>query len=57
MSLRFPTTGDGYIDLDVANYKIRGISGFWLAFYMFGIAMGKAVQEILKSDDGMEINE
>lgn len=33
----------GYIDLDVSQQKLRGLSGFWLAFYALGFLIGRGV--------------
>ena len=37
------STGSGYIDLSVSQPKLRGLSGFWLVFYMLGIMSGQAL--------------
>ncbi|MGD9899246.1 MAG: hypothetical protein AB7T22_08990 [Calditrichaceae bacterium] len=34
------SSGGGYINTDVSAVKIRGLSGFWLAFYAIGFSLG-----------------
>ncbi|HGY55074.1 MAG TPA: hypothetical protein ENK44_05190 [Caldithrix abyssi] len=38
LSLSFEPT-EGFFNLDVPRHKIRGLSGFWLAFFSTGIAI------------------
>ncbi len=38
-SLSFKS-GGGYIDSNVSAIKLRGLSGFWLAFYAIGFSLG-----------------
>ena len=41
----------GYINTSVSQAKLRGISGFWLAFYMFVVSIGyAAIQRDKKSE-------
>lgn len=37
-----PDHTPGYINTSVSPAKLRGISGFWLVFYMFGLNIGYA---------------
>ena len=37
-----PAQQAGYIDLNVSQAKLRGISGFWPVFYLFGVIAGYA---------------
>jgi len=43
LSMSFKSEG-GYIDLTVSQSKLRGLSGFWMAFYTIGLAFGYAVR-------------
>ncbi len=36
--------GDEYLNFDVSQNKLSGLSGFWLAFYMLGLIFGCALQ-------------
>lgn len=36
--------GEGYIDASISFQKVRGISGFWLAFYALGLSVGYSIQ-------------
>lgn len=36
--------GDDFLNFEVSQVKIRGISGFWLAFYLLGIIFGYALK-------------
>lgn len=36
--------GDAYLNFDVSQNKLSGLSGFWLAFYMLGLIFGYALQ-------------
>ena len=35
--------GEGYIDASISFQKVRGISGFWLAFYALGLSIGYSI--------------
>jgi len=37
--------GSGYFNFTVSQPKLRGLSGFWLAFYALGFAVGLAVKK------------
>jgi hypothetical protein len=37
-------SGEGYIDASISFQKLRGISGFWLAFYALGLSVGYSIQ-------------
>jgi len=36
--------GDDFLNFEVSQVKIRGISGFWIAFYLLGIIFGYALK-------------
>ena len=49
-------SGDDYLDFNVSQHKLSGLSGFWLAFYVFGLIFGYALwihqnNTIAKSND------
>ncbi|MEJ2546101.1 MAG: hypothetical protein P8Y99_18715 [Calditrichaceae bacterium] len=37
-------SGDEYLDFTVSQNKLSGLSGFWMAFYVFGLLLGHALQ-------------
>ena len=40
--------GDGYLNFVISQKKLRGLSGFWIAFYGLGLSSAMA----LRSDEG-----
>jgi len=48
------TTGSGFIDLNVSQPKLRGLSGFWLVFYMLGILSGHASKKQIYPEESSE---
>ena len=46
--------GEGYINTNISSDKLRGISGFWLAFYAFGVSIAYAVFVKEKMTNGSE---
>ena len=44
-SVSFEPT-QGFFNLDVPRHKIRGLSGFWLAFFSMGIAISVAAKRV-----------
>ena len=36
--------GDEYLNFDVSQNKLSGLSGFWMAFYLLGLIFGYALQ-------------
>lgn len=42
---------DSYANFDISQNKLRGLSGFWLAFYSLGMIFGYALNIHLKNSD------
>ena len=42
-------SGDEYVNFDVSQSKLRGISGFWMAFYALGLIFGYVLNIHLKN--------
>ena len=42
---------DSYVNFDISQNKLRGLSGFWLAFYSLGMIFGYALNIHLKNSN------
>jgi len=45
-----PQSGDSWVDFNLDYNKLRGVSGFWLLFYMVGLSASYLKAEFSKED-------
>ena len=45
-----PTSGESWVDFDLDYNRLRGISGFWLLFYMLGLSASLLKVKFINED-------